>query len=74
MLKICVILNKEKGVGFIQILSDDQDDKDDEYDSKFFTDLNAQNMSRIKMFLTSRNNYEQLIFPVVNLLCKVSTA
>ena len=27
-----------------------------------------------QMFLTSRNNYEQLIFPVVNLLCKVSTA
>ena len=26
------------------------------------------------VFLTSRNNYEQLIFPVVNLLCKVSTA
>ena len=26
------------------------------------------------LFLTSRNNYEQLIFPVVNLLCKVSTA
>ena len=29
---------------------------------------------RSYMFLTSRNNYEQLIFPVVNLLCKVSTA
>ena len=30
ILKICTALNKEKGVSFIQISSDDRDDKDDD--------------------------------------------
>ena len=34
----------------------------------------AVEQAKLCLFLTSRNNYEQLIFPVVNLLCKVSTA
>ena len=48
MLKICVTLNKEKGVGFIRVSSDDEDDKDDEYDSRIFFDRNAQNLRHIK--------------------------
>ena len=29
-------------------MSDDEDDEDDEYDSRIFTDRNAQNLRRIK--------------------------
>ena len=47
MHKNCVALNKEKDVGLIQASSADEDDKDDEYDSGFFHDRDAQNLSRI---------------------------
>ena len=36
------------GLCFIQASSADEDDKNDEYDSRIFTDRNAQNLRRIK--------------------------
>ena len=47
-LKICVALNKEKGVGLIQASSADEDGQDDDYDIGFFLDRDAQNLRRIK--------------------------
>ena len=41
-------IKQRKGVCFIRALNDDDDDKDDEYDSKVFPDRNAQNLHRIK--------------------------
>ena len=48
MLKNCVALNKEKGHCFIQVSSDDEDDKDDDYDSGISPDLNVQKLRHIK--------------------------
>ena len=39
---------KQRKGCFIQESSDDEDDKDDEYDSEIFTDQDAQNLRRIK--------------------------
>ena len=41
-------INQRKGRCFIQALSDDEDDKDDEYDSRIFSGRNTQNLRRIK--------------------------
>ena len=41
-------IKQRKGLCFIQTSSDDEDDKDDEYDSEIFTDQDAQNLRRIK--------------------------
>ena len=40
-------IKQRKGHCFIQASSDDEDDKDDEYDSGFFHDRDAQKMYRI---------------------------
>ena len=48
LLKNCVALNKEKDVGLIQASIVNEDDKDDEYDSRIFTDRNTHNLRRIK--------------------------
>ena len=39
---------KQRKGCFIQGSSDDEDDKDDEYDSRIFSGRNAQNLRRIK--------------------------
>ena len=41
-------INQRKGHRFTQAMSADEDDKDDEYDCRIFTDRNAQNLRRIK--------------------------
>ena len=41
-------IKQRKGRCIIQAMSDDEDDKNDEYDSGNFHDLNAQNLHHIK--------------------------
>ena len=41
-------IEQRKGRYIIHAMSDDQDDKDDEYDSGSFPDRDAQNLRRIK--------------------------
>ena len=41
-------IKQRKGGCFIRALNDDDDDKDDEYDSGSFPDREAQNLRRIK--------------------------
>ena len=40
---MCVALNKEKDIGFIEEYSDNEDDKHDEYNSRIIHDVDAQN-------------------------------
>ena len=72
-------INQRKGNCFIQELSDNEDDKDDEYDRKVFHDRNAQNLRCIKQrkgrcfiqaSVTIRTIKTMISFPPI--YCKIS--